>query len=332
MGNSGLESTTLGRAGPRVSKIGLGAWQFGTAGWGFGREYGRKEAIDVINAALDMGINLIDTAEAYGHGLSEEIVGEAVRERRDEAIIATKIYPLHLRYGGILKAADRSLRRLRVDAIDLYQVHWPNPLVPISRYMKAFQRLIKDGKVRNIGVCNFDLSQLKKAEAEASPLTVASIQVRYNLIARNPEYEILPHAKHAGTTVIAYSPLGQGLLSGKYIKNAPRKGVRAMNRSFSPENLQRVVPLLDMLRSIADKHRKSISQVVLNWITKESCVVAIPGAKNVAQLTENAGGVGWELTPSEFSEIDRMTRELKLEKTRSTLRAAVRTLMSRDRW
>lgn len=204
-----MDYIKIGKSDLKVSVIGLGTWQFGSKGWGYGSEYGKKEAIKIINKALELGINFIDTAEVYGDGLSEEIIGEAIKGwNRDELIIATKVAPWNLTYKRVLKAAERSLRRLRTNYIDLYQIHWPNPIIPLSSTMKAMKELIKAGKVRYVGVSNFSLTRLKKARSFLPEIDIISNQVKYNMIERSIEKDLLPYCKREDLVIIAYSRSG----------------------------------------------------------------------------------------------------------------------------
>jgi aryl-alcohol dehydrogenase-like predicted oxidoreductase len=284
--------------GVRVSAIGLGTWQFGSREWGYGEQYAGEESRRIVERALDLGINLIDTAEVYGFGASERIVGAAVSGRRDEAFLATKIFPV-LPVGPVVgDRARRSARRLGVDAIDLYQVHQPNPLVPDSVIMPPMRRLVDEGLVRNVGVSNYSLRRWQAADA-ALGRPVLSNQVRYSLVDRRPEAVLLPWAQDQDRIIIAYSPLGQGLLSARYDAGNRPGGVRAANVLFLPENLARATELLDALRAVAAAHDATPAQVALAWVIRRPNVVAIPGASSVTQLERNAEAADLELTDEE---------------------------------
>ncbi|MGH9190750.1 MAG: aldo/keto reductase [Acidimicrobiales bacterium] len=286
-------------AGTRLSAIGLGTWQFGSREWGYGDEYAEGDAVAIVRRALDLGINLIDTAEVYAFGRSERIVGRAIAGRRDDAFIATKIFPVFPITPVVDARGRASRRRLGIDAIDLYQVHWPNPAVGTTSTMEGMRRLKADGVIRNVGVSNFTLARWRAAE-QALGAPVLSDQVPYNLVARKPERDLLPYAAASDRLVIAYSPLAQGLLSGRYdASNRPTSGVRRTNPLFLPENLERAKPLLDTLREIATAHDASAAQVALAWVIRRPNVVAIPGARTVAQLESNAAAVDIELSTDE---------------------------------
>ncbi|MEM2909722.1 MAG: aldo/keto reductase [Nitrososphaerota archaeon] len=313
-----MEYVELGKSGFRVSAIGLGTWQIGTRLWGWSKDYNESDAIATIHRAIELGINLIDTAEVYGEGKSEEVVGRAIADRREEVFLATKVWVSNLSYDRVIKAAERSLRRLRVDAIDLYQVHWPNPFVPIKQTMRAMERLVKEGKVKCIGVSNFSLSRLKTAQEALSSEEIVSNQVEYNLLNRKIERDLLPYARREKITIIAYSPLAKGILTGKYAPgNVPKDLLRRFDILFSPENLKRASKILENLRVIAERRGKHISQVALNWLTKEPTVVAIPGAKRPVHVEMNAGAVGWKLNDDEIREIDETSNSFRPERVKS---------------
>ena len=285
--------------GVRVSAIGLGCWQFGSMEWGYGKEYLEKDAIEIVHRALDLGVTLIDTAEIYGFGKSERAVGRALEGRRDEAFIATKVFPV-LPIAPVVEQRGRaSAKRLGVDTIDLYQIHQPNPLVPISNQMVGMRRLQEAGVVRHVGVSNFSLGKWKAAEAaHGSP--VISNQVQYSLAVRGPDRSgLTQYAADNDRIIIAYSPLAQGFLAAKYdATNAPG-GVRAANSLFLPENLERGHELITALREVAKAHDATPAQIALAWVIKRKNVVAIPGASSVSQLEKNAAAGDIELTEDE---------------------------------
>ena len=202
-------------SGTRCSAIGLGTWQFGSNDWGYGSAYAGVEAGRILQRALDLGVNVIDTAEVYGRGSSERIVGRALGDRREEAFVATKMYPITPTARYVESRGRKSARRLGIDVIDLYQIHQPNPVVPIAQQMEGMRRLQQAGVVTEVGVSNFSLGRWRAAEdALGSP--VLSNQVQYSLVARGPDAELVPYAQRNDRLVIAYSPLAMGLLSGRY--------------------------------------------------------------------------------------------------------------------
>ncbi|MGH9285809.1 MAG: aldo/keto reductase, partial [Acidimicrobiales bacterium] len=229
--------------GARLSVIGLGTWQFGSWEWGYGQGYAEGEAGAIVERALDLGINLIDTAELYGFGESERIVGRAIAGRRDEAFIATKFLPLLPGAGIVASRARASAGRLGVTRIDGYQLHFRNPLVPLGPAMAGARRLQQEGLVVHAGVSNFSLRAWQAAElALGGP--VLTNQVKYNLLARRPEHDLLAFARAAGRVVIAYSPLAKGLLSGRYDGSRRPAGLRSLSPGFSRAGVERAAPVL----------------------------------------------------------------------------------------
>jgi aryl-alcohol dehydrogenase-like predicted oxidoreductase len=289
--------------GVRLSAIGLGTWQFGSGEWGYGKDYAEDTAPSIVQRSLDLGVNLVDTAEAYAFGRSERIVGRALADRRNDAFVATKLFPILPIDPVVGWRARGSLARLAIDAIDLYQVHWPNPLVPIRYTMPALARLQGEGVIRHVGVSNFSLAQWREAEAALGG-PVLSNQVRYSLVDRACEREVLPWAQANGRIVIAYSPLSQGLLSGRYDAEHPPAGLRGTTSPFLPENLRRFAPVLAALREVAAAHATTCSQVALAWLLHRPNVVVIPGASSIEQAEANAAAADLELAPGEVEALD----------------------------
>jgi aryl-alcohol dehydrogenase-like predicted oxidoreductase len=289
---------TVGTA--RVSRIGLGTWQFGSREWGYGSSYAEQEARAIVRRALELGVTLFDTAEIYGFGRSERILGQALGEDRDSAFVATKIFPLLPVAPVVEQRAVASANRLGVRKLDLYQVHQPNPLVRDGTIMRGMRALQRVGLVGEVGVSNYSLDRWRAAEA-ALGSRVLSNQVQYSLVSRAPEQDLLPFAETTGHVVIAYSPLAQGLLSGRYHRdNRPANRVRTANPLFLPENLERAGDLIAALREVADAHSATPAQVALAWAIHRPAVVAIPGASSLAQLESNVAAADIELTDGEY--------------------------------
>ncbi|MHB1583981.1 MAG: aldo/keto reductase [Acidimicrobiales bacterium] len=284
--------------GVRLSAVGLGTWQFGAGEWGYGTRYAEEVAPAIVHRSLELGVNLFDTAEIYAFGRSERILGAALAGRRDDAFVATKLFPVLPVDPVVARRAAGSRRRLGVDAIDLYQVHWPNPVVPIAPTMSAVGRLVDRGVVGHVGVSNFSLAQWQAAEA-ALGRPVLSNQVKFSLIDRRPEHDLLPWAQANDRLVIAYSPLSQGLLSGRYDADHLPGGVRAGNAAFLPENVRLLAPVLGTLGEVAAAHGATSAQVALAWLLRRPNVVVIPGASSVAQAEANAVAADLELTDDE---------------------------------
>jgi aryl-alcohol dehydrogenase-like predicted oxidoreductase len=291
--------------GTRLSAVGLGTWQFGSKDWGYGSDYADVEAGRILQRALDLGVNVIDTAEVYGRGNSERIVGRALGDRRKEAFIATKVLPIAPTAGYVDKHGRRSIARLGISVIDLYQIHWPNPVVPISQQMEGMRRLQQAGIVTDVGVSNFSLARWRAAEqALGSP--VLSNKVQYSLVARKPDAELVPYAQANDRLVIAYSPLGMGMLSGRYTSAHPPTGsARLNNPLFLPESLDAAQPLIDAVRAVANAHQATPAQVALAWVISHDNVIAIPGASSVEQLEANVAATDLELTVDELAALTR---------------------------
>jgi aryl-alcohol dehydrogenase-like predicted oxidoreductase len=291
--------------GARMSAIGLGTWQFGSREWGYGSDYAERDASLIVQRALDVGITLFDTAEAYAFGRSEKILGQALGARRSEAFLATKIFPVLPIGPVVLQRARGSVRRLGVTSIDLYQIHQPNPLVPLSSTMPAFGQLLDEGVIGHAGVSNYSLARWQAAD-QALGRPVLSNQVPFNLVDRRPEAELLPWAQANDRLIIAYSPLAQGLLSGRYdAEHRPSGMVRVNSPAFQPDNLRLAEPLLDVVRKVAAAHGATPSQVALAWLIRRPNVVVIPGASSVAQVEANAAAADLELTDDDDADLCR---------------------------
>jgi aryl-alcohol dehydrogenase-like predicted oxidoreductase len=284
----------------RISRIGLGTWQFGSREWGYGASYAQQEARAIVRRALELGVSLFDTAELYGFGRSERILGQALSDDRESAFLATKIFPVLPIAPVVEQRAVASANRLGVRRIDLYQVHQPNPLVRDGTIMAGMRALQRVGLVGEVGVSNYSLERWQAAEA-ALGSRVLSNQVEYSLVTRLPEKNLLPFAETTGHLVIAYSPLGQGLLSGRYQQgHRPANRVRIANPLFLPENLERCGDLIATLREVADAHSATPAQIALAWAIRRPAVVAIPGASSLEQLESNVAAAEIDLTDDEY--------------------------------
>jgi aryl-alcohol dehydrogenase-like predicted oxidoreductase len=284
----------------RISRIGLGAWQFGSREWGYGQSYAGREARAIVRRAIELGVTLFDTAEIYGFGRSERILGEAIGEDRESVFLATKIFPLLPVAPVVEQRAVASANRLGTRRLDLYQVHQPNPVVKDGTIMRGMRALQRVGLVGEVGVSNYSLERWRAAE-HALGSRVLSNQVRYSLVDLSPERDLLPFAESTGHVVIAYSPLAQGLLSGKYDRgHRPANRVRAASPLFLPENLDRAAGLIAVLREVADAHSATPAQIALAWVIHRPAVVAIPGASSVEQLESNVAAAGIDLTEEEY--------------------------------
>lgn len=293
-----MEQRELGRGGPRVSALGLGAWPFG-GGMGQMEE---QTVIDTVHAAIDHGITFIDTAEAYRG--SEALLGKALAgERRERVFLATKVSgnftPEHIR-----QAMENSLRALRTDHVDLYQIHWWEGRVPIEESMAAMEALRKEGKTRYLGVSNFDVSQMEAARATAP---FASLQPRYNLLDREIEAEIAPWCEREGVGLLVHSPLAKGALTGRYPPGHvfPEDDERAHFPRFQGETFARIAGAAERLRrEVAEPRGLSLVQLVVGWTLRlPATSVCLVGAKNPDQVREHVGAQGWRLTDEELARV-----------------------------
>jgi aryl-alcohol dehydrogenase-like predicted oxidoreductase len=313
----------------KISKIGLGTWQFGSREWGYGDGYAGAVARDIVRRAVDLGVTLFDTAEVYGLGRSERILGEALGERRESVFLATKILPILPVAPVVEQRAVASANRLGTRLLDLYQVHGPNPLVSDRTTMRGMSALQRVGLVGEVGVSNYPLARWKAAE-QALGTRVLSNQVRYSLADRAPENDLLPFAAEADRVVIAYSPLAQGLLSGRYDRsNRPANRVRAGNPLFLPENLDRANELIVVLREVADAHHATAAQIALAWVIRHPAVTAIPGASTVEQLEGNVAAADIELSDDEYAALSAASDRFRPVTGRAAVPALVRVRLHR---
>lgn len=312
----------------KVSRVGLGTWQFGSREWGYGDRYASGAARDIVQRALDLGVTLFDTAEVYGFGKSERILGEALGDRRDKVVVASKILPVVPFPAVVKQRAQASAQRLQLDRIPLYQVHQPNPVVPDSVIMPGMRELLDSGKIGAAGVSNYSLARWRKADA-ALGRPVISNQVHFSLAHPGALDDLVPFAERENRLVIAYSPLAQGLLGGKYgVDNRPG-GVRAVNPLFGTENLRRIEPLLQTLRDVAADVDAKPAQVALAWLISLPGVVAIPGASSVEQLEFNVAAADIELTAESREALTKAARAFRPTSVRKFLTDTVREKLGR---
>jgi len=295
----------------KISKIGLGTWQFGSREWGYGEPYAKREAYAIVRRALKLGVTLFDTAEIYGSGRSERILGRALGEDRESVFLATKVVPVVPSALAVKQRAVASAKRLGVSRLDLYQVHWPNPLVPDSTIMRGMRSLQGSGLVGDVGVSNYSLERWRAAEEKLGNRVLCN-QVRYSLVDRSPERDLLPFAEAHGHVIIAFSPLAQGMLSGKYHgTDLPANSIRTTSPLFQPENLARSNDLIVTLREVADAHAATSAQIALAWAIHHPAVAAIPGASSVEQLESNVAAAEIELDDDEYQALDKVSARLR---------------------
>jgi len=305
-----MATTTLGTTGIEVTPLGFGTWAWGDSlFWGYGKDYGELELRLAFQAAVNQGITFFDTAEVYGLGKSEELLGKFIKETHATTQIATKYMPLPWRFRkeDVADALTASLKRLKMPSIDLYQVHFPAPsFLSQSGLMDALADEVEQGRIKSVGVSNYNAQQLREAHQllarRGVPLAVN--QMRYSLITREIETNgVLAAARELDVTILAYSPLAQGLLTGKYTASNPPTGARSLDKRFQSAGLMKLQPVFNKLNELGDKYSKTPAQVALNWLICQPGVIPIPGIKTAAQVDQNAGALGWELTVDEISEL-----------------------------
>lgn len=306
-----------------VSRIGLGTWQFGSREWGYGDSYAVGAAHDIVQRALTLGVTLFDTAEIYGFGKSERILGEALGDARAEVAVASKIMPVVPLPAVVKQRAHASAKRLQLDRIPLYQIHQSNPVVPDSVIMPGMRELLDHGEIGAVGVSNYSLDRWQKADA-ALGRPVISNQVHFSLAHPRALDDLVPFAERENRVVIAYSPLAQGLLGGKYGPDNRPGGIRATNPLFGTENLRRVEPLLQTLRDVATEVDAKPAQVALAWLIHLPGVVAIPGASSVEQLEFNVAAADIELSADSLEALTQAARSFRPVSTRRFLTDLVR--------
>ena len=263
-----MEYKELGRTGVMIPEVGLGTWKY-------------RGGPEPLRRGVELGANLIDTAEMYR---TEDAVGAAIKGMRDRVFVATKVLGSNLRYDQVLRAAEKSLRLLEDDVIDLYQIHWPSHNVPIAETMRAMEELVDRGMVRYIGVSNFSVAEMREAQAAMSTYPIVCNQVLYNLKRRGIERDLIPHCEENGVTVMAYTPLADGSL-------AVRPRVRAGKQ-------------WETLEAVATEAGKTPAQVALNWCLTQPPVVVIPKTNSVARTEENCGASGWRLTEGQARRLE----------------------------
>jgi aryl-alcohol dehydrogenase-like predicted oxidoreductase len=316
-----VRTRPLGRSGLQLTTIGLGTWAMGGGGWKFG--WGAQddaESVRAIQAGLDAGINWIDTAAVYGHGHAETVVGRAIAGRRESVVVATKCGRVwegesreigkRLRRDSVIAECDASLRRLGIERIDLYQIHWPEPDEEIEEGWAAIGELIEAGKVKAAGVCNFSRAQLERAQAIRP---IASLQPPYSMLKRDIEAEILPWCAANGVGIVAYSPMQAGLLTGAFTRaRAAALGPddwRSRSPFFQEPQLSRNLAIVDGLRPIAARLGISVAQLALAWVLRDPAVTsAIAGARSATQIEETVQAGGVDLPQAAVDEIEQLLR------------------------
>jgi aryl-alcohol dehydrogenase-like predicted oxidoreductase len=307
-----MRKKQLGSNGPEISVIGYGAWEAGGMAWGSNPP--DEQTIEAIHAGIDAGINWVDTAEVYGAGHSERLVGEAIKGR-DDVLVFTKVAPSPAGTGfepaNIRKAAEASLDRLGVDRVDLFQLHRPDRSVPIEETWEAMAALVEEGLAAHIGVSNFERDLIERCEKIRH---VDSLQPPFSMLLQEGRFDLFPFCEENGTGVLAYGPLGYGLLTGAITRDTVfgdddwrggKHGMSAYPKLFAPGKLERNLEIVDRLRPIADGVGCSLAQLALAWATSQTGVTgAIAGSRNPEHVRENALGGSVELSQKDLDEID----------------------------
>jgi len=300
-----MELRSLGTSDVKITPIIMGTWQAGKSMWA---GIDDAETTKAIRTAFQAGITTFDTAEEYGKGHSERILGKALADVRDQVIYATKVSPNHLQYDQVIEAFHRSCKNLKTDYIDLYQIHWPSGSwgsrhVPLEETIRAMNDLKEQGKIRAIGISNFSRIQLEKAAMYAR---IDSLQPPYSLFWRHVEKDTMPFCVNNNITILAYSSMAQGILTGKFgLDHTFSKGDhRSQNRLLLPENSQRVQQALAKLRPIAQRNGMSLGQLALAWVIAQPNTCAIAGARNSEQVLQNAQGAEFYLSADDLSTMD----------------------------
>ena len=310
-----MDTITLGQNGPSVTPLCLGTWAWGDKlFWNYGSDYGEAQLQEAYMAALEAGVTFFDTAEIYGFGMSEQLLAKF---RQDQPVqIATKYGPLpwHFTAQSVSEALTESLKRLQLSQVALYQVHWPfNFLMSQETLMNALADEVKRGRIAAVGVSNYSAAQMRESHAllAARGVPLAVNQVRYSLLTRQIEANgILSTARELGVTILAYSPLAQGLLTGKYTPQGGKTptGARWLDPRFSASGLEKIAPVITVLQQLGEKHGRTPAQVALNWLISQGNVIPIAGVKTAEQVKQNALALGWRLSEDEVAQLNQVSR------------------------
>lgn len=266
-----MELRELGKTGEMIPVVGMGTWAIGNSG---GDQ--RREEIKAIQRGIELGLKFIDTAEIYGHGRSESLVGDAIREYRDDVFLATKVAPENFAYDDVIRSCETSIQRLGVKFVDLYQLHWPNPRIPIQETMRAMEELVATGKTRYVGVSNFSVEQTMQAQESLPRSELVSNQVRYSITSRSIETDLLPFCRKERISVIAYSPLDTG-----------------------------DIPISRLPKETLEKYEMTPAQLMLNWVTYQDPVITIPKAGRVSHVEENAHSIDVRISQGDYEALSK---------------------------
>jgi aryl-alcohol dehydrogenase-like predicted oxidoreductase len=311
-----VSEVPLGPAGPPIPPLALGLFQWGNRFlWGYGTEFDADDAREALWSSLAAGVRLIDTAEVYGFGLSERLLADALQPVRVPVLVATKFFPFPWRFraADLLAALQASLRRLQLDRVALYQLHWPTPLISVERLADWLALAVERGLAERVGVSNVSLAQLERFQAALAQrgVTLATCQNSYSLLDRRAEHSgVLAYCRDQGITFLAYSPLAQGVLTGKYSPERPPPGPRGLRWR---RELARIQPLIAQLRAVGERNGLTPAQVALRW-TIEKGTVPIAGAKYGTQARENAAVLHARLSPADVAQLDEAADQLRRQR------------------
>ena len=303
--------------GPQIPSLGVGTWAWGDSlFWSYGKDYTASDLQATFEASIAAGVIFFDTAEVYGFGESERLIGQFLKKTDQAVIVASKYFPLPWRFSpkSVYEALTASLDRLQIERIDLYQVHWPlDFFMGQKALMNALANEVKHGRIGAVGVSNYSAQQLQEAHAHLADrgIPLAVNQVQYSLLHRQIERNgVLEAARELDVKILAYSPLAQGLLTGKYSRQDYQvpQGARKLSPQFSRKGLMKIELVLQTLTTIAQSHNKTLAQVALNWLICVGNVLPIPGAKSATQASQNAGALGWAMTQEEHKQLSRVTQ------------------------
>lgn len=303
-----MKFSSLGKSNIQVSRVTFGCWELGGGPWEFTSD---DNNIKAVQAALDMGITTFDTAEGYGSGHSEEIVGNALLGRREQCILSTKVSRANLAPAEVRRSAEASLQRLKTDYIDIYYIHWPSFDIPVADTLAEFNKLKEEGLIRAIGVSNFSLEQLEEASRYAQ---IDVLQPEYSLLHRSIEQDIVPYCKENQIAIMSYSSIAKGILTGAFHlggKKLDENDFRSTRRLFLPEHLKKEEELIMLLKDIADSKGKAISQIAISWLLhQEALTTAIVGSQSIKHMKENIEAADIELNSDELNALDSVSKKV----------------------
>ncbi|MFH5183271.1 aldo/keto reductase [Paenibacillus sp. TAB 01] len=303
-----MKHKRLGKTELNVSSITFGCWELGGRTWEFTSD---DNNIKAIQAAYEMGITTFDTAEGYGSGHSEEIVGAALEGIRSQCVISTKVSRAHLAPDDVRRSAENSLNRLKTDYIDIYYIHWPSFEIPLDKTLSEFNKLKEEGLIRAIGVSNFSLAQLQEAGQYAQ---IDVIQPEYSLLHREIEQEIVPYCLQNQIGIMSYSSIAKGILTGAFHlggKTLDENDFRSTRRLFLPEHLKLEEELILLLKQIADAKGKAVSQIAIQWLLQQPALTtAIVGSQSIKHMQENVDAVDIELTSDEIQALSAVSQKV----------------------